>query len=808
MIITPDTTPRQLFENEVISRRTYNVLMKMNIDTVDKLRSLPLEVFARARNCGARTLLEVDLIRKLPAMQPGEMSRGATVARHIYVDEKETAGLFFGILRNAMLKGSAPVDPDIAAAFAEVFGSGFSEQTDAKELLALTRPGDKPIEHGGTLRRLLVDAVAYAAGDSELHEEYRKVFAHLSDALTAWAPLFDQLDRLDHMEPMFRGNLELTYTERFRAMTVRARNCFRHMSTLHDAVRAIYSPSAIDFQGIKNCGEVSLREFTQMLSAFAEHYKEQIAAQESAPGRVDYSRQYATRRIQKAYPFLTDEQAEHVGGLTVSNGKLPAALVLYHQMMNGADTPSRINRLYYGLESIDRGRTTAETAALTGLTRERVRQVVVSRMPVSEELRAHLEEDSFAPFTEDVVTIGHPALQQLIDAEQLPLEPVQVMGLLCASTPRYTLVRSVVSDHVFACSDRLMEQVRVRAIITAAATHATHRYMDDTHVAYHELCGLEQPYSVEARRALAVLFGHLFSDNHGIVPDEEGLTFRATRLNKSEAIAGLLEERGEAMSFDELYASYRERYPDHAITTRASFRSYILRSDRIRPKGRTGQYVLSGWGDHFTGTITDYLYYVLEMFDGPVSLDELTEYAVRQFPNTNSKSLATLMFIDAERFVKFSGERYGVSSKSYSEPSWVPRDMPTRQTPAARFADYEAFVLHNHRFPYLSSDDEEASLSRWATSLSRGIIDDPDNVVEKVDELRRRFPHYPQNGKEARFWDSCLRMVKIYDQTGAIPSMAEHPALYTWYRKYYRVRHTLTGNVQIYFTQLLRHIGE
>lgn len=807
MIITPDTTLEQLLTNDVISRRTFNVLTKMNVPTVGALRDMPLEVFARTRNCGRRTILEIDAIKKLhdTSSIASIMRSGELTDSHAYIGNTRFDPNV-AILNNSFQTVSLSFDDYIVKRFKEVYGVNFmiiSRHLDQpRDLLDLTRPEGKAIPEGRDLRQFLMVLVNDAAANKQIHTEHRFNFLRLAEQIRIWTPYYDELDRLDRLDPMLGGKLEMAYRSRYNAMSVRAQNCFRQYDTLDKASEIIFSPNSVSHHDIRNCGSKTLEEFQTMTAMFADYYRSEVESAVNGKSAQDYRKEYVYISTRADYPFLSPVQHEKVVGLTLANGSQPAALMLYYLLMNGSDTTSRIIRTFYGFDphSPSGNLSMTDTAAIINVSRERVRQVLALKLSLPASLDAALSQFSFASFSGDVLTLRDPRWKELIDKEQLPLTPAQLMGLFCSVHPDYKMIRTTDPDKCYACT--LSEKVRFRFLFTAATTLAARRSTDDIRMTFARLADSPDGFSDDVNRTLSTIFSDFFADRHNVAVDDTGITVGALRLDKVAAIEGILAERGSAMPFDDLMKLYNERYPDFFIDSKQSFRSYILRSEKILPKGKTGEYVLRDWEGEFTGTISDYLYYVLDMFDTPLSLDQLTEYTVRQFPRTNSRSINALMFIDSERFVKFKGDRYGITSKTYDEPLCVPR-IVSRQTPAQRYVDYESFVVENRHFPFLSADPVESSLSRWATSLRNGVVDDTENILQKIDALIERFPLYPRNGNEYQFYMSCQTVADIFRKTGVMPSPSEYSNMYVWFRKNYRRRNELSGNCRVYFSDLL-----
>ena len=263
------------------------------------------------------------------------------------------------------------------------------------------------------------------------------------------------------------------------------------------------------------------------------------------------------------------------------------------------------------------------------------------------------------------------------------------------------------------------------------------------------------------------------------------------------------------MSLDELLESFNQLHPANTIDSISKFKPYILRNKNIKPKGKTGIYVLKNWKNHFTGTLTSYLEHILRSVEEPILLDDLVDFALEEFPNTNKKSVYSLIAMDKDdRFVIYEGDYIGLADNPILNFGLKKRKIIKRHTFDARFNDFKNFVITMKRLPIQTGSDEEQSLARWMINVQKSNIDSTEEQLSSLQEFLDCNKSLPQNGTEYNFKQMCDQIKVIVNQTFNLPNVVDHPSEYQWLRKNLEKYTSYEDNRKSYFEDLLSYLKD
>lgn len=137
-------------------------------------------------------------------------------------------------------------------------------------------------------------------------------------------------------------------------------------------------------------------------------------------------------------------------------------------------------------------------------------------------------------------------------------------------------------------------------------------------------------------------------------------------VNRPKELEKILAENGTPMSAKEISWLFYEKFPDEPKVPYIKI-TYELRSNKnIIGKGLSGVYSLKSWKAGFNGTITELLHNTLIENKYPMTVEELTEIALVEFPTTSVRSVAALLSREVpNRFIGFENKKYGASNRKY-----------------------------------------------------------------------------------------------------------------------------------------------
>ncbi|WP_298652805.1 hypothetical protein [uncultured Proteiniphilum sp.] len=197
--------------------------------------------------------------------------------------------------------------------------------------------------------------------------------------------------------------------------------------------------------------------------------------------------------------------------------------------------------------------------------------------------------------------------------------------------------------------------------------------------------------------------------------------------------------------------------------------------------------MLKEWEHIKSGTIGDTIVDFLEEHDTPQTIKVITDHVLVHYPETNEKSIRTIMYNDTrKRFSRFGRGCFGLSNKTY--PAGI---KPTTNISDSlfneRLADLERFLSQNWHFPFSASTDQnETSLYRW-WRLQRMHFD---KLEEKQkDEIERIKDQYTDldTDKRAYEWNSKYNMlINFVSNNQRMPSSDSkglEKMLHDWHNK-------------------------
>jgi hypothetical protein len=204
---------------------------------------------------------------------------------------------------------------------------------------------------------------------------------------------------------------------------------------------------------------------------------------------------------------------------------------------------------------------------------------------------------------------------------------------------------------------------------------------------------------------------HLYSNPDGLI------TVPATKeRNPLDVVYEILQQNGQPMHLNDIFAEFKKVLPEHKYTDPAELRPYLQKHERISYRNRSSIYTLKEWKHIKAGTIRDAIVEFLTKLNLPQTANDITEYVLQHFPETNFASVRTSMFNDTQnRFSFFNDSLFGLASKEYpteyEEIEWQKRQ---RKSFEQRLYDFEKFLTENDHFPFSTSEnEEESSLYRW-----------------------------------------------------------------------------------------------
>jgi hypothetical protein len=249
----------------------------------------------------------------------------------------------------------------------------------------------------------------------------------------------------------------------------------------------------------------------------------------------------------------------------------------------------------------------------------------------------------------------------------------------------------------------------------------------------------------------------------------------------------ILQQNGRPMHLNEIFLEFKNILPDHKYTEAAQLRPYLQKHEAISYRNRKSVYTLKEWEHIKTGTIRDAIVEFLLENDLPQTADEITEYVLQYFPETNIASVRTTMFNDTQkRFSFFNDNIFGLKDKEYpSECELGEQQEVLRKSFEQRLLDLELFIVEEGHFPFASNEkSKEGSLGRWWYRIINNRQQINDAQLAEVNRVKVQYAEYDTD-KTTYEWNLNYNKFKCFLlENRRIPSArGDEKFLYGWLRR-------------------------
>lgn len=276
---------------------------------------------------------------------------------------------------------------------------------------------------------------------------------------------------------------------------------------------------------------------------------------------------------------------------------------------------------------------------------------------------------------------------------------------------------------------------------------------------------------------------HLYSD------DIDGqIKLPANKERKPiDVVYEILQQTGRPMHLDEIFEEFKVILPEHKYTEAAQLRPYLQKHEAISYRNRKSVYTLKEWEHIKTGTIRDAIVEFLSANDLPQTADDITEYILRYFPETNIASVRTTMFNDTQkRFSFFNDNIFGLKDKEYTSDYELGEQQEVlRKSFEQRLLDLELFILEEGHFPFASSEkSKKGSLGRWWYRIINNRQQINDTQEAEVNRVKVQYAEYDTD-KTTYEWNLNYNKLKCFLlENRCIPSArGDEKFLYRWFRR-------------------------
>lgn len=786
MIITAETSIKELLDSGLISVRTSNVCVNNQLSKVSDIQKYKekYDSFLRLRNCGLKSNLELmDVLASIRDIRPNSSLFDSLDPnlQQVFIDEYE---LFIG---------NPAESRDLINDFIKLFPS-------AAELY------DKISEPDFSLKASLFDSIKNGATQHQTRLAVVKVVSEITKQLNKRINPGDELlASFSALEAKLKKSIDSDFLSQFCQFVLSEakrnylkseyENLTAHLGghtltfsrtsfpAFYDAIPYLeYTTAAFvsKFSGKKK----SATDFhLKIIIPFREILKSVIGSKENDE----------TFCISLQFPWLSQESISFTADFQKKYGHYPVFHIISSLCNNSTKREFDIFGLRYGLNTQSGALELIDIAQKYNLSRERVRQIL-SKFSLKNELQFRRED--FLKYLDNDILIFESSskFKDLSGKENVSISFEAFGRIISEYWPfiyedKYP-IPYLVNKKIASAVDRIF------SILTKLEGA---QYAEDTTIPYtgifsKKIC--ENPDLIDiikfAARALGIQIkgrSFFFSQNHIDVENEA---------------YQLLYETGEPLSAETIHSYLKDKYPNDYRLAFGSLKFKLLSSERIQCVGKTSTYKLSHWRNVFGGSIRDLLRKLLDESSEPLSLDYLTS-KVTDFFDTNRKNIHSNLS-SSEEFVTFAGSLYGLKDKSYPD-EFVPFDVSkTRASFDERFELFKKFVEEFNRIPYASGVEDEESLARWKNNVLKRVLEVTDEQVQALTDFLESKHNLPSSGFEMKFKRKCTEYLDFVNENFELPNFKSNYSLASWYSKNISRYQDFNDNRKLFFENLLNEL--
>lgn len=810
MNVTTHTPLVELEEYKTLSVRSKNACQQLEIVTLGDLLATPNTQILNSRNCGYRSIEELQIIKsKYSDVATGD----SDIVLHAAIELDNRDARFMARAKEYVKEFCTTIPYDSAAVIYKLID-------DLTLFLQFVcQPGDNVDEWfknwlwkdymrvAPYLRSFLYGLDKEIAAFHYIWEHSHERIEYLLTAI----PSYIAHRLLRDCPPVVKINLEVDYKLKFEELPTRIRNIFRELEPFEVALDYLVRAKKIEINHFPGCGVLSHVQFQEFINCEGTHVEE-VLSELDPSRRGEYYLQEYINRFLYLYPFLTAQEQGSLALNAIMNDPMPSFSVWHKFVMWTDDPVVSIQRDGYGLNEDHKMMSVHELAQKYNMSAVRVRHHLVRQFancPMIEKIQGIVA----ATFTSTIVSEFDPKWKSLQKENNMHINVRDMMALFAIANNEYTLIqvpKSKESNYVLV--KRVFGSDNFNDFMTVMWSNHYQKRYEDTEVDVEGALLEKLPHGLDRSEVheLAVAITYYYTQYYGIeAHDATHIVLKRNRVNKFKALEDILRDEGRPMRIEEIYNRYSDLYPNDLFKNLSSLHSYLLRNPKIASLGKRGQYALKEWTDLYFGNLKDYIPKVLASSDIPMTLEEITAEVQKVFPATNSRSISSLMHIvGPDVYQPYEGLRVGLAGKEYDQSVYERRIMNNRVTFEERFREFRAFVEVKQRIPYTNSDAYESSLDRWCRNVSGGKVDTTPEQKQALKHFIKENAALPQNGTEAKFREKCEELKEFVIETGKLPASKENNALYLWFRKAINKRGEWNDNRNTYFNALISWLHE
>ncbi|MCM1225522.1 MAG: hypothetical protein NC548_64860, partial [Lachnospiraceae bacterium] len=514
--------------------------------------------------------------------------------------------------------------------------------------------------------------------------------------------------------------------------------------------------------------------------------------------------------LKRNYQFLSDENASSVLNFFLREKKLPMLYIIRQYIATCTSPAASISKDFYGLNKMHRRLTIEKIALLNGISGERVRQICAAEFPIKHPLLKEYIRKTLMPSLGSVIMPSNGYWEQLQNENMLN-EPVSDTCLLVAALVDSHAPLKIADDADTVLIERsILRNFKPRGVLKAILRKVLHPSKQSVEIDIRPfLYSCVGSKSSSCYDGLLQVYTDYLCRNYNCTSPAPGLICTSpNRVDVALEAEKILAEHGSPMQIEELWKTFNEKFPASAIPKMQYFKTFLWKSDNIKPKGNTGIYSLTCWTDQYLGTITEYIRDIVSSSAELIPMSQIVEHVQQQFPDSSRNRVYSLMLLDKKcKYIFYEDDLVGLPTHTATAELRLKR-LHGEYDFNARLDELKNFVEANRRMPFVGyvASKADTSLARWLYNIFNRKISSTPEQMQALHDFINEHKEIPQNGNEYRFLLKCREILQIAEKTKSLPRPSMHPNLYQWYILQCRNNLKYTDNRRIYFENLQKDL--
>ena len=283
------------------------------------------------------------------------------------------------------------------------------------------------------------------------------------------------------------------------------------------------------------------------------------------------------------------------------------------------------------------------------------------------------------------------------------------------------------------------------------------------------------------------------------------LVIKANKIDVGEILYEILVDAKTRLHRDELLIRLRKMCHDknlYCFTNSQQITYHLAKEPRIIAYGKSSYWGLKEWGESHS-SIRELGVDYIKKSKTPIHIDELTKIILKTRPDSNENSISAIIRQTAANgeLLLFFDDYVGYPQATYvNDYVLMPRSFKEW------LKTFKEFVLKNKRYPLGRPNRYEGYLYRWHRKASQLRDLTPDEILQ-LDAMEKELSYYPHNTMEYNFLHNCDLYRKFVEGNNRMLEQTDDINLFKWFSNASIDYGTYEDNRKLYFSKLLQYIS-